>query len=38
MELIGIFAMIVYHGSVQNEDQQTYKKLSLKSMFIKDKY
>jgi hypothetical protein len=38
MELIDTFVMIVYHGLAQKEDQQTCKKLSLKSTFTKDKY
>jgi len=38
MELIGIIAMNVLLGLAQKEDQKTYKKSSLKSMFINDKY
>ncbi len=38
MELIDIFVIIVQHGLALNEDQKTYKKSSLKNIFIKDKY
>ena len=36
-ELIDIIVMNVTVGSVQEEDLKTYKKSSLKSMFIEDK-
>ena len=37
-ELIDIIVMNVAVGSVQKEDLKTYKKSSLKSMFIEDKF
>ena len=37
-ELRDIIVMVVRTGSVRKEDLKTYKKSSLKSMFIEDKF
>lgn len=37
-ELRDIIVMVVRAGSVRKEDLKTYKKSSLKSMFIEDKF